>query len=176
MLQTLSLVMLPVLMIVAALNDVASLRIPNWLTGLTAALFFPMAFLTGMPIAEFGWHLLAGAILFFVGYAIFAVGFFGGGDAKLMAAAGLWFGTSQTMPFLIITVMAGGAMALAYGLWSITVMMLDFHVGDKADGTPRGFVTRLKKAMPQLPYGFALAVGAIVAFPQTWWMNGPWLS
>ena len=77
MLQTLSLALLPVLMIVAALSDVASLRIPNWLTGLTAALFFPMAFLTGMPLAEFGWHLLAGAILFFVGYGIFAVGFFG---------------------------------------------------------------------------------------------------
>ncbi len=176
MLQTLSLAILPVLMIVAALSDVASLRIPNWLTGLTAILFFPMAFLTGMPLAEFGWHLLAGVILFFVGYAIFAVGFFGGGDAKLMAAAGLWFGTSQTMPFLIVTVMAGGVMAVSYGLWSIFVMMVDFHVADKADGTPRGFVTRLKQTMPQLPYGFALAVGAIVAFPQTWWMHGQWIS
>lgn len=176
MLQTLSLAMLPVLMIVAALNDVASLRIPNWLTGLTAALFFPMAFLTGMPLAEFGWHLLAGAILFFVGYGIFAVGFFGGGDAKLMAAAGLWFGTSQTMPFLIVTAMAGGAMAMAYGFWSIFVMMVDFHVSDKADGTPRSFVTRLKQTMPQLPYGFALAVGAIIVFPQTWWVHGKWLS
>ena len=176
MLQTISIATLPILMIVAALSDVASLRIPNWLTGLTAALFFPMAYLTGMPLFEFGWHLLAGAILFFVGYMIFAVGFFGGGDAKLMAAAGLWFGTSQTMPFLILTAMAGGAMAIGYGLWAVFVMMLDFHVGDKADGTPRGFIARLKKVMPQLPYGLALAVGAIIAFPQTWWVHGSWLA
>ena len=64
MLQTLSTSLLPALMIIAAMTDVTTFRIPNWLTGLIAALFFPMAFLTGMPLLEFGWHLAAGAILF----------------------------------------------------------------------------------------------------------------
>ena len=171
MLQILSQGILPTLMIVAALSDVASLRIPNWLTALTAVLFFPMAFTSGMPLQEFGWHVCAGVGLFFLGFAMFQAGLFGGGDAKLMAAAGLWFGTSQTMPFLVFTVLAGGAMALGYGLWSVLVMMVDFHVSENADGTPRGFVSTLKQITPKLPYGFALAVGAILAFPQTWWMH-----
>ena len=67
MLHTLSYSLLPTLMIVAALSDVASFRIPNWLTALTAVLFFPMALFTGMPLAEFGWHVLAGVILFIAG-------------------------------------------------------------------------------------------------------------
>ena len=106
MIHTLSIALLPILMITAAISDLASFRIPNWLTLATAALFFPMAWLTGMPLAEFGWHLLAGLILFAAGFLLFSFGLFGGGDAKLMAAAGLWFGTSQTLPFLVATVLA----------------------------------------------------------------------
>ena len=172
MLHTLSLATLPTLMIIAALIDVSSLRIPNWLTGLTALLFFPMALLTGMPLGEFGWHLLAGASLFFAGYALFSFGLFGGGDAKLMAAAGLWFGTSQTMSFLILTALAGGLLAVAYGFWAIFVLLLDYHGTEKTDGTAAGFIKSIKAITPKLPYGFALAVGAILAFPQTWWMQG----
>lgn len=65
MLHTLSIFVLPAFMILAAITDCASLRIPNWLTGLTALAFFPMAFATGMPLAEIGWHLAAGLALFF---------------------------------------------------------------------------------------------------------------
>jgi prepilin peptidase CpaA len=167
MLQTLSLCMLPSLMIVAALTDVTSFRIPNWLTGLTAVLFFPMALLTQMPLQEFGLHLLAGAVLFMLGYILFALRLFGGGDAKMMAAAGLWFGTSQSMQFLILTSLAGGVLAAAIAGWSAFMFFWDFH-GPKVDG----FVSdNIKKIKPKLPYGFALCVGAILAFPQSWWMT-----
>jgi prepilin peptidase CpaA len=167
MLQTLSICILPSLMIVAALTDVASYRIPNWLTGLTAALFFPMALLTQMPLVEFGWHVLAGAVLFVVGYVLFALRVFGGGDAKMMAAAGLWFGTSQSLQFLIMTSLAGGLLAAAIAGWSAFMFFWEFH-GPKADG----FVAdSFKKIRPKLPYGFAICVGAILAFPQTWWMT-----
>lgn len=168
MLQTLSSSLLPILMIVAAISDLSSLRIPNWLTGLTALLFFPMAWLTGMPLAEFGWHVAAGVALFFAGYVLFSVGLFGGGDAKLMAAAGFWFGTAQTLPFLVMTVFAGGALAIAVALWSLVMNMAEIH-GTAAE-TSIGKAAR--KLKPKLPYGFALAVGAIVAFPQTWWVAG----
>ena len=167
MLHTLSVSVLPVLMIVAALSDVSTFRIPNWLTGLTAALFFPMAFFTGMPLAEFGTHLLAGVILFVAGFALFSFGLFGGGDAKLMAAAGLWFGTSQTMPFLVFTALAGGLLAAAIGLWSLASLLMEIHQPKAAALIDR----HVNKMNVKLPYGFALAVGAILAFPQTWWMG-----
>jgi prepilin peptidase CpaA len=167
MLQTASSILLPSLMIVAAMMDVTSYRIPNWLTGLTAALFFPMALLTGMPLVEFGWHVLAGVILFVVGYGLFTLRVFGGGDAKLMAAAGLWFGTSQVMTFLLMTSIAGGVLALAYAAWSA----MSRNWGSNAAETGAAVSTKLKKVGPKLPYGFALCVGAILAFPHSWWMN-----
>lgn len=168
MTHTLSIALLPSLMIVAAVSDLMSLRIPNWLTIATAVLFFPMAWLTNMPLVEFGWHVVAGVILFVAGFALFSFGLFGGGDAKLMAAAGLWFGTAQTMPFLVATVLAGGALAVAVALWSLVMAVMDIH--GPAEDSSLGRAAR--KIRPKLPYGFALAVGAIVAYPQTWWMTG----
>lgn len=168
MIHTLSIALLPILMITAAISDLASFRIPNWLTLATAALFFPMAWLTGMPLAEFGWHLLAGLILFAAGFLLFSFGLFGGGDAKLMAAAGLWFGTSQTLPFLVATVLAGGGLAAAVAVWSLIVTFFEIH----GPGDDSRLTKAAKKIRPKLPYGFALAVGAIVAFPQTWWVTG----
>ena len=167
MLQTLSLCLLPSLMIVAALTDVSSFRIPNWLTGLTAVLFFPMALLTGMPLTEFAWHLVAGAVLFVLGYVLFSLRLFGGGDAKMMAAAGLWFGTSQSMEFLIMTSLAGGVLAAAISGWSVLMIFWEYH-GPQAEGVVG---RNLKKIRPKLPYGFAICVGAILAFPQSWWMT-----
>jgi prepilin peptidase CpaA len=167
MLHSVSTYLLPTLMIVAATTDISSFRIPNWLTGLIAVLFFPMALLTGMPLVEFGWHLAAGAILFALGYALFAFGLFGGGDSKLMAAAGLWFGTAQTVPFLVMTGVAGGVLALAVAGWSL--FMGFWHYYGTAEGG--AIDQQLKKFRPKLPYGVAFAVGAILAFPNTWWMN-----
>jgi prepilin peptidase CpaA len=154
-------------MIFAAISDLNTFRIPNWLTALTAALFFPMAFATGMPLVDFGWHVLAGVILFVVGYLLFSFGLFGGGDAKLMAAAGLWFGTTESLSFLFLTALAGGVLAAGVALWSLGAAILEIHGPSEESFLRRAF----KKVNLKLPYGFALAVGAILAFPKTWWMN-----
>jgi prepilin peptidase CpaA len=168
MLHTLSLSLLPALMIVAAFTDVAAYKIPNWLTGLTAALFFPMAFLTGMPLADFGWHLLAGIVLFVVGYIGFSLRLFGGGDAKLLAAAGLWFGINQAGPFIVLSALAGGILAFCMSLWAAG-MALHQHFGVGAEGP---FLKKLRGFAPNLPYGIALCIGALLAFPGSWWVHG----
>jgi prepilin peptidase CpaA len=154
---------LPTLMILAAASDVTSYRIPNWLTALTALLFFPMALLTGMPLAEFGYHVLGGVILFVAGYALFSLGLFGGGDAKLMAAAGLWFGTSQTVSFLFMTVLAGGVLTVVVVLWSYLSLWSEME--------GKFWSSQMNKLKPKVPYGFAIAAGAILAYPQTWWVK-----
>ena len=168
MLNTVSNSLLPIMLIVAAVSDVISLRIPNWLTGLTALLFFPLAFATGMPLAEFEVHLLVGVALFVVGFVFFQFGLFGGGDAKLMAAAGLWFGSSSALPFLFMTAVAGGVLAVVVGLWSIFTMHLEIHGRTEDQGSTWKRITALK---PNVPYGLAFAVGGIVAFRDTWWMQ-----
>jgi prepilin peptidase CpaA len=168
MLHTLSVSLLPVLLMVAAASDVMSLRIPNWLVILMAALFFPLALLTGMPLHDFGMHVLAGVGLFLAGYIFFELGLFGGGDAKLMAAAGLWFGTSQTLPFLFMTAMAGGLLAIIVGIWSMISLSWEIQ-GDTKLTESLG--KRIRGLKPNVPYGFAFALGGIIAFKDTWWMH-----
>ena len=167
--HNLAIYILPSLLIAAALSDVMSLRIPNWLTLLTAFLFFPVAFAMHMPWAEFQWHLLAGALLLFVGYLLFTFGVFGGGDGKLMAAAGLWFGTSNAFPFLFFTALAGGILAICVAGWSLFMLSWEME-GDQAPFANLG--SKLRTLKPSVPYGFAFAVGGILAFKDTWWMNG----
>ena len=168
--HALSQILLPTLLIIAAASDVMSFRIPNWLTILTAILFFPMALALGMPWNEFGLHLISGALLFAAGFLFFQVGLFGGGDAKLMAAAGLWFGTSQTLPFLFMTAMVGGILAIVVGLWSVFMMSWEIE-GDKTPSLGK-LRMKLSQIKPNVPYGFAFALGGILVFKNTWWMIG----
>jgi prepilin peptidase CpaA len=167
MIQALCTFVLPVLMIAAAMTDVTTYKIPNWLTALIALLFLPMAWLTAMPLQDFMWHLAAGVALFCVGYVLFAFRIFGGGDSKLMAAAGLWFGASQSVSFLVLTAIAGGIIAVGFMLWYAAVLIWDFHGPKFAESSKE----KLKRAAPDLPYGLAFAVGAILLYPQTWWMQ-----
>jgi prepilin peptidase CpaA len=153
----------PFLLVAAGASDFLTYRIPNWLTATTAIAFFPMAFLTGMGGEAILWHAAAGALLLAIGFALFAAGIFGGGDAKLMAAAGLWFGWAQLMPFLVYTALAGGLLAIAVGLWSL------FHV--EIEIKDYSWSKRWLKVKPDVPYGVAFAVGGILAFPNTWWMG-----
>ena len=172
MTHVLSYSLLPILMIVAALTDILSFRIPNWLTVLTALLFLPMAWATGMPLVDFGWHLAAGLGLFVLGFVLFSLGLFGGGDAKLMAAAGLWFGTSQSLAFLAMTAIAGGLLAAVVVIWAFVAQMIELQ------GTKEGSIVHaaVKSIKPKLPYGFAFAIGAILVFPQTWWVQAAGLQ
>lgn len=162
MTEFLSFAIFPTLMIIAGAGDALSMRIPNWLTGLLALAFFPMAFLTGMPFADFAMHVLVGFGLFFVGFALFSLRLFGGGDAKLLAAAGLWLGWPDLMPFLVLTAFAGGALALCVMAWSALNQSSEINEG--------ALFRRLGSIRPDVPYGFAFAIGAILAFQHSWWM------
>jgi prepilin peptidase CpaA len=163
MIHFLSISLFPVLMIIAGAGDALSLRIPNWLTIAIALTFFPMAWATGMPLDVFGLHVLIGVIFFIVGFMFFSFGMFGGGDAKLLAAASLWFGTAQALPFLVFTILAGGLLALLVGIWSMISM--DWEIHDMK------WTAKIRTLKPNVPYGYAFAIGAILAFPQTWWMG-----
>jgi len=163
MIHFLSVSLFPILMIIAGAGDALSLRIPNWLTLAIAILFFPLALATGMPWDVISMHVLVGVVFFVMGFALFSFGVFGGGDAKLLAAAGLWFGTAQVAPFLFFTVFAGGILALLVGIWSMISMDWEIHEVK--------WTTRLRTLRPNVPYGYAFAIGAILAFPQSWWMG-----
>ena len=106
----------PLLMVIAGIGDFFTLRIPNWLNGLIAAAAPVMAAALAMPLDIMGLHGAAGFIMLLAGMALFFAGQIGGGDAKLMAAAGLWVGLDPLLPFAVYTALAGGVLAvIMYG-------------------------------------------------------------
>jgi prepilin peptidase CpaA len=93
-----------------------------------------------------------------VGMGMFAAGWIGGGDAKLFAASALWIGWPATMSFLGVTGLAGGALA---------VSLLGLRSAYLRPYMPTGpaWFARLVEPGQNVPYGVAIAVGALVAFP-----------
>jgi prepilin peptidase CpaA len=164
MTDLLILTLFPTLVVAAAIGDVLTMRIPNWLNAATALSVLPMALLAGMPLDVAQWHLLGGAVLLVFGFALFARGFIGGGDAKLMAAVGLWIGWSALLPFVIVMTLAGGALAILYKVGQL--VRTDIEVRDVA------WLKRVIRADLQLPYGIAIATGALWVYSATWWMKG----
>lgn len=163
MTDLLILVLFPTLVLAAAIGDVLTMRIPNWLNAATALSVVPMAVLAGMPLDVVQWHLLAGVVMLLFGFALFARGYIGGGDAKLMAAAGLWVGWSALLPFVLVTTLAGGALAIIYKLWQL--VRTEHVVRDFA------WLRKAIRADLELPYGIAIAVGAMWVYSKTWWME-----
>ena len=157
------LMLFPLLMILGGAVDVMTRRIPNSLVVGTAALFLPAALVTGMPLWIMSLHVATAAVLLVLGFGLFSFGVVGGGDAKMMAAAGLWLGFPCSILFITFSALAGGLLAAAMGLWFLVTMEGGMHSAwfDKA-------VAPLK---PSVPYGFALAAGAILATPFSWWMR-----
>src|ERR1700742_2496864 len=99
MAEILVLVALPVLLAAAAGWDLASFTIPNFLSLALVALFAVFIICAGLSWHAAGWHLLAGLLGLCIGFALFALRYIGGGDAKLFAAVALWLGFLNLLSF-----------------------------------------------------------------------------
>ena len=156
--QDLPLLLFPALVILAALTDITSFTIPNWLSGATAGAFLVAAAALGLPWGVLGLHLAVGLAGLAIGVGMFAAGWIGGGDAKLFAAASLWLGWPAVTTFLLDTTLAGGGLAVL--LLTLRAQMVRAH-------TPAlgGWIDRLTTPGAPAPYGVAIAIGALAAFP-----------
>ena len=96
-----------------------------------------------------------GAVALMIGVAMFMLGWVGGGDAKLFAACSLWLGWSALTPFLLWTAVAGGVL-------SLLLIVTRRH----ALVTAGPFARLFTKGEP-VPYGLAIAAGALAAFPHS---------
>jgi prepilin peptidase CpaA len=158
LLQQLLIAIFPALVIVAALKDVTSFTIPNWISGVLIIAFIPAAFASGLPLSALGLHLAVGLACLVASMGMFAVGWIGGGDAKLFAAAGLWLGPAAVAPFIMVTAMAGGMLAML-----LINLRRDWVRGVMPTGP--GWIERLRQPKGDAPYGVAIALGALAAFP-----------
>jgi prepilin peptidase CpaA len=148
---------LPLAMVLGAVRDATSYTIPNWLSAALALAFLPAAFILGLSPMVIGVSLAVGFAGLAAGVAMFALNWIGGGDAKLFAAASLWLGLSAIAPFLAWTGLAGGALAVSLLLLRRTPLA-SLIAGP-------AWVGRLLEPKGDVPYGVAIAVGALAAFP-----------
>jgi prepilin peptidase CpaA len=157
--ELLVLIVLPVLLAAAAGWDIASFTIPNFLQLALVASFVVFVLATGMAPAAIGGHLLAGLLGLAVGFTLFALGYIGGGDAKLFACVLLWFGFANLLDYTLVASVLGGALTLGIIVLRKVPMPALF--------TSQSWIMRLHDAKSGIPYGVALAAGAFVILPQT---------
>jgi prepilin peptidase CpaA len=122
--------------------------------------FAPAALAVGADLGQIGLHLGIGALALAVGMGMWSLRWIGGGDAKLFAAAALWLGWPAVGSYLLITALAGGALSL---------LILNLRAGWARAFVPVGprWIERLRQEGGDVPYGVAIAVGALVAFPDS---------
>ena len=100
-----------VLFIAGAVSDLGWRRVPNVIPVLLAGLFVVYAAIGEIRPSGALWsHVAVGLVVLVVGFALYASGRFGAGDAKLAAVAGLWIGPAELSFFLFG--IAAGALTL----------------------------------------------------------------
>ena len=159
MIALLALLVFPALVIAAAVRDATSYTIPNWMSLIAVAAFFPAAFAVHLSWPQLATALGLGAAALLAGLIMFALGWIGGGDAKLFAACGLWLGWPAILPFLLWTALAGGALA--------TGLLMARRAARLWPPTGPAWLRRLLSPEAAVPYGVAIAVGALASFPDS---------
>jgi prepilin peptidase CpaA len=157
--EILVLVALPALLVAAAGWDLASFTIPNFLTLALLAAFPLFAVAAGLTLTAIGWHLLAGLVGLGLGFTLFALGWIGGGDAKLFAAVALWLGFKDLVPYALVASLCGGALTLAIMVlrqWPLPALL-----------ARQSWVLRLHDEDSGIPYGVALAAAAFFLLPSS---------
>jgi prepilin peptidase CpaA len=94
------------LLIWAAVEDIRTRRIRNWLTFSMAAAGIISSFMpnTVLSPSQAGLGLLVG---FAIPFVLFALGALGGGDVKLLAGIGAWIGAEGALKVFIVTAVLG---------------------------------------------------------------------
>ena len=105
----------------------------------------------------------AGLLVLAIAFGCFAFGWIGGGDAKIAASAGLWFGFSYLTDYLVYASLFGGA---------LTLLLLQFRQWPVPYALrSQEWLLRLHSKDSGIPYGIALAIGALVVYPETEWIK-----
>ena len=157
-------IVMPALLVIAAFFDLTTYRIPNLLPASMVLLFgaFTLTLTFGdhpMGWSAIGLHFLAGLIGLLLGMGLFAVGWVGGGDAKLFAATLLWLGWGALYEYVVIACLLGGVLTL--GL----IMLRRNPLPPMLAKLP--WFLRLADRASGVPYGVALALAALHVLPDT---------
>lgn len=165
-------VVLAGLLCAAAIIDIRTYRLPNWLTVGGTLLGIAWSLLPGGTDLT---HSLLGAVTGLVALIPFyALRIMGAGDVKLMAAVGAFLGVPELFPAMIFTFIAGGLMAVGFAAWRRSLSRTLLNARDLVEMTAlaavhgeRPFLDAVSST-GKLPYGLCVCVGTLgwlVALP-----------
>jgi prepilin peptidase CpaA len=162
-LDVVRLMLFPALMAFAAASDLLTMTIPNRVSLVLVAGFVVLALASGMTPYDMLTHVGAGAAVLVVAFGCFAMGWIGGGDAKVAAAASLWLGFAHLLNYLVCASLYGGA---------LTLLLLQFRQWPLPHAlASHDWLSRLHAKESGIPYGIALAIGALMIYPETEWIQ-----
>lgn len=157
--QSALMLIFPVAMAFAAATDLLTFKIPNSISIALIAAFVVVAPFSGLGWQALGVHLATFAVVLAICIVLFSMGLFGGGDAKLLAAASLWVGYDHLAVYVSMVAVCGGILA---------VVLLAFRRVDLPEPIrQQGWIARLHDPKAGMPYGIALAAAALWVYPST---------
>ncbi len=165
MLISLPLYLFPLCMLAAAISDIRKYIIPNTISIALIGAFAAAFALSGLGFDVLLNHLIAGFGMLIVGLILWHpdyTGYLGGGDVKLLTAAAFWLGWPVFGHALIYITLCGGL--LAVGFLAVRLLVRWFP---RISLTFKPLAKLAATEKPPLPYGVAIAVGAVYVFPQS---------
>ncbi len=162
MVEAFIVLLFPAGMILAGALDFFTMTISNRIALALLGGFFALAIILGLPLAEIGQHISAGAAMLVIAFLMFCAGWIGGGDAKLFAVTALWLGWTHLMQYAFLVAIFGGVLTFA--------LILARQVPLPSVFVKQSWAVRLHEPRGDIPYGIALAAAGLAIYPQTLWM------
>lgn len=166
-------VLLCVVLIVVAVEDMCKHRIRNAYTFSMVAVGLAFHALSGGPDGlAFSLKGLGLGIVFLI--FPYLLGIMGAGDVKLMGAVGSILGARGVFAAFLLTCVAGGVLAVIVMVLNSKHTMKRLRAawtavrGLSAEGRPSGEDTGADLKKPGLPYGVAIAAGTIAFMAMEW--------
>jgi prepilin peptidase CpaA len=149
----------PALMALAASMDLLTMTIPNRICAILAVGYFILALALGVPLSVILVNLTCGLAILALTFAMFSLGWIGGGDAKLAAATALWMGWGAILDYGVTAALCGGLLTLA--LLAARSLTLPHWL------SRHEWIARLHHRKTGVPYGIALAAAGMLQYPHS---------
>ncbi|MBO9655653.1 prepilin peptidase [Agrobacterium sp. SOY23] len=150
---------LPLCLSFAALNDLFSMTIPNVIAVVLLLSFAFVAPFTGMDLQTFGLSLAAGLAVFLGCFALFAANVMGGGDAKLLTGAAVWYGFNISLVEFLM------AVTLIGGILTVGILVLRSRSQEiMAFGIP---IPDSLMVAQKIPYGIGIAAAGLLTYGES---------
>lgn len=150
--------------IASGVSDFKTMTIPNiYALGVLVAFIpaFAADAFTGEGMEFFAsWksHLIAMVVMFAVSFVLFSTRMIGAGDSKLITVFSLWVGLPGIAAFLFYMALLGAVLGITTKVMNKRVL-----VQSPSEG---GWIAKSQAGGNGVPYGIAIAFGAVIAFWQ----------